>query len=316
MIPFAVQNSAALLQLELQVSIHLTCSVKAFRAHASMAPSAPSLAEWHLARSRSPHRVVYHDDHGSPALVTLSPFPAVVPMLAGFITLSTLTSQKRPCSIASWHQNVLIYSVTRPGPRLVVMRRAAFESVCRVHLRFTAGEGDDAKRCRTCFEDRNPHPDHDTRTALAFRLLRRPIAVSEKRQGTVTASQQETCVPHAVGVREYVRARARATCVASATSRMTFLSVRYQIAQHTDEAAQPGILRFISKCICITPFGTLHRRSRHTICPSAVQFTHLDCLRALCWISRPQKQRLSPFRRIVRLVPLPGPMIANRLVSW
>ena len=48
---------------------------------------------------------------------------------------------------------------------------------------------------------------------------------------------------------------------------MTFSSVRYQIAQHTDEAAQPGILRFISKCICITPFGTLHRKSRHTICP-------------------------------------------------
>ena len=34
--PFAVQNSATLLHLELQISIHLTCFVKAFRAHASI----------------------------------------------------------------------------------------------------------------------------------------------------------------------------------------------------------------------------------------------------------------------------------------
>ena len=40
--------------------------------------SLPRLAESHLDRSRSLHRVVYPDDHGSPALVTLTPFPASV----------------------------------------------------------------------------------------------------------------------------------------------------------------------------------------------------------------------------------------------
>ena len=133
-------------------------------------------------------------------------------MWAGVGLTVHLRLSEAPWSFASWNQSALMSRCfTQPDPRLVIVPRAAAESLCTrsgrcptdflkevvqlidarccsscyVPLCFATGEGGGTR-----FKPRLSQSDHEARAALAFRLLCCPIAFCERQE-----SRYAFCVP-------------------------------------------------------------------------------------------------------------------------
>ena len=213
---------------------------------------------------------------------------------------------------------------TQQDPRLVIMPRATFESVCP---RCVLGQPISSRNCCSW----NPHaaardvayisasrPEREmtpcvvelvsstefpslTMTqsaALAFRLLRSLIAVSGYvkelwRLLNGTRPCKMRCVysePRNAWRWSQSTMRSANHVSNEILNRVQYVrSVRRQIAQYTNETAHSGSVRFINKFICITSFGMVHHKRRHTFRSNTPKFAHLHCLLGLCWMSRPRE---------------------------
>ena len=136
---------------------------------------------------------------------------------------------------------------------------------------------------RPGFEDQASQFDHDASAALAFRLLRSPIAVSEYVEELWRLlNRKRPCQMQFAHPRNASRSSSSSMSCMSHLSREVFHWVMY--VRQSNETAQPRSLRFINKFICITWLGLFHLKRCHTLRSSTVKFTQL-----LAWLMLDQK---------------------------
>ena len=150
-----------------------------------------------------------------------------------------------------------------------------------------------------------------------FRFVRGPISVSECFEELRWLSNKERPykmrfahnVPHNASRSSDGFSRCMSDLSHEVLDRVLHVrSVRCQMAQHTNETAQPQSQRFINRFICATSFDVCHRKRWLTFRSSTVKF--ISCL-ACAESADHMKLRLCPFQRIVRLRKKPSFSLPN-----